>query len=163
MDLRDEVVGTEGSIWLNSFLRTGFEMFSTGKGGGYVAEKAEVTNGWLFPVGDEAHELGYPNMFTDMFEAIENKRQPLETFYDGYVVNAILDAAFLSAKTKQWQPVLLDDWRGQTDTVAEPAFKEYDENHWFIKDEVLPNGDKKAILKKKTTGEIVEISGWETV
>src|SRR6478609_1896158 len=95
MDLRDEVMGTEGTIWLNSFLRTGFEMFSTGKGG-YVAEKAESNSGWLFPVGDEAHELGYPNMFTDMFDAIETLREPQESFYDGYIVNAVLDAAFLS-------------------------------------------------------------------
>jgi hypothetical protein len=26
LDLRDEVMGTEGTIWINSFLRTGFEM-----------------------------------------------------------------------------------------------------------------------------------------
>ncbi len=30
MDLRDEVAGTEGTIWLNHFLRTGFEMFTAG-------------------------------------------------------------------------------------------------------------------------------------
>ncbi len=100
MDLRDEVMGTEGTIWINNFLRTGFEMFTSGNGEGYVAEKAEVNKGWLFPVGDESHELGYPNMFTDMFEAIEEDRDPLESFYDGYVVNAILDAAYKSAETK---------------------------------------------------------------
>ena len=42
MDLRDEVAGTEGTIWTNHFLRTGFEMFTSGEGGGYVAEKAET-------------------------------------------------------------------------------------------------------------------------
>ena len=57
MDLRDEVAGTEGTIWTNHFLRTGFEMFSSGEGG-YVAEKAETESGWLFPVGDEIGELG---------------------------------------------------------------------------------------------------------
>ena len=31
----------------------GFEMFTAGGGGGYVAEKAETSAGWLFPVGDE--------------------------------------------------------------------------------------------------------------
>jgi predicted dehydrogenase len=156
MDLRDEVMGTEGTIWTNSFLRTGFEMFSTGKGAGYVAEKAEVTNGWLFPVGDEAHELGYPNMFTDMFDAIENNRQPLETFYDGYVVNAILDAAFLSAKTKQWETVLLEDWRGD-DTIVEKELRtSFDENYDLIKEELLPNGDVKLILKNKITGEVIQ-------
>jgi predicted dehydrogenase len=56
LDLRDEVMGTEGTIWVNSFLRTGFEMFTTGKGADYVAEKAESNSGWLFPVGDEINE-----------------------------------------------------------------------------------------------------------
>ncbi|MCB0082049.1 MAG: Gfo/Idh/MocA family oxidoreductase, partial [Caldilineaceae bacterium] len=64
MDLRDEVSGTEGTIWTNHFLRTGFEMFTTVGQGGYVAEKAESETGWLFPVGDELSELGYIDMFT---------------------------------------------------------------------------------------------------
>ena len=55
LDLRDEVMGTEGTIWVNSFLRTGFEMFTTGKGSDYVAEKAESDSGWIFPVGDEGN------------------------------------------------------------------------------------------------------------
>ena len=75
-------------------------------------KKAESNTGWLFPVGDESHELGYPHMFTDMFSAIEENREPLESFYDGYVVNAILDAAFKSAESKLWEPVVLEDWRG---------------------------------------------------
>ena len=112
MDLRDEVAGTEGTIWTNHFLRTGFEMFTSGAGGGYVAEKAETASGWLFPVGDEVAELGYVDMFTDMFDAIDEGRAPMETFYDGYVVNAIIDACYRSAETRQWEPVQLDDWRG---------------------------------------------------
>jgi len=156
MDLRDEVMGTEGTIWLNSFLRTGFEMFSTGKGGGYVAEKAESSTGWLFPVGDESHELGYPNMFTDMFEAIDNNRQPLETFYDGYVVNAILDAAFLSAKSKQWEPVVIEDWRGGEGIAKIDNLVVYDDEFYLIKEELMPNGDNKLILKNKVSGEVVQ-------
>ncbi len=153
MDLRDEVMGTEGTIWLNSFLRTGFEMFTTGKGGaGYVAEKAESATGWLFPVGDESHELGYPNMFTDMFNSIEQKKAPLETFYDGYVVNAILDAAFESASSKKWEPVILEDWRGDAVVEADKTLQSYDDNHYLVKEEILPNGDHKYILKDKKTG-----------
>ena len=72
MDLRDEVAGTEGTIWVNNFLRTGFEMFSAGGSGGYVSEKCEADRGWMFPVGDEAAELGYIDMFTDMFRSIES-------------------------------------------------------------------------------------------
>ena len=53
MDLRDEVAGTEGTIWTNHFLRTGFELYTSGAAEGYVAEKAENASGWQFPVGDE--------------------------------------------------------------------------------------------------------------
>ncbi|HMQ63558.1 MAG TPA: Gfo/Idh/MocA family oxidoreductase, partial [Flavilitoribacter sp.] len=162
MDLRDEVMGTEGTIWVNSFLRTGFEVFTTGAGeGGYVAEKSEAATGWQFPVGDEAHELGYTNMFTDMFNALEAGKEPAETFYDGYVVNAIIDAAYKSAKTKLWEPVQLPVWRGKTGVTKPSVYQEYDQDHWFIKDEILPNGDKKVILKKKATGEIIEVATWK--
>ncbi len=158
MDLRDEVMGTEGTIWVNSFLRTGFEMFTSGNSANYVAEKAETNVGWQFPVGDEAHELGYPTMFNDMFDAYENGTQPRETFYDGYVVNAIIDAAYKSAKTKLWEPVQLPEWRGQRGLAKPSVYQAYDEKHWLIKEEILPNGDKKIILKDKASGEISEIN-----
>jgi predicted dehydrogenase len=154
MDLREEVMGTEGTIWTNNFLRTGFEMFTSGKGGEYIAEKAESNSGWLFPVGDELNELGYNHMFTDMFDAIENGRQPSENFYDGYVVNAILDAAYLSAYTKKWQPIQIEDWRGMTEEKAAKQMQDFDENYYLIKEEVLPSGEKKFIIKNKKTGSI---------
>ncbi|HET7115996.1 MAG TPA: Gfo/Idh/MocA family oxidoreductase [Hanamia sp.] len=154
MDLRDEVMGTEGTIWINNFLRTGFEMFTTGKSGSYVAEKAESNSGWLFPVGDEVNDLGYNHMFTDMFEAIENKKQPMENFYDGYVVNAVLDAAFLSAKTKKWEPVKIEGWRGVVEKKKEKEMASYDKDYYLIKEEVLPSGEKKFIVKNKKTGSI---------
>jgi predicted dehydrogenase len=154
MDLRDEVMGTEGTIWANNFLRTGFEMFSTGNKGAYVAEKAESSSGWLFPVGDEVHELGYSHMFTDMFDAIDKQRQPAETFYDGYVVNAILDAAYLSAKTKKWEPVVLEEWRGNDEVKIRHELTSYDEDYYLVKEELLPSGEKKIIVKNKKTGSI---------
>ena len=156
LDLRDEVMGTEGTIWTNSFLRTGFEMFTTGKGADYVAEKAESNSGWLFPVGDELNELGYNHMFMDMFNAMEKGIAPKETFYDGYVVNSILDAAYKSAKTKLWEPVLLDIWRGKSGVTKDSHLTEYDANHYLVKEEVTHYGAKKVILKNKKTGKIVE-------
>ncbi|MFM7429417.1 MAG: Gfo/Idh/MocA family protein, partial [Flammeovirgaceae bacterium] len=152
LDLRDEVMGSEGTIWINSFLRTGFEMFTTGKGGDYVAEKAESNTGWLFPVGDELNELGYNHMFMDMFNAYESKTQPKETFYDGYVVNSILDAAYKSAKTKQWEPVQLDIWRGRIGVSKDSHLIEYDIEHHLVKEEMTHYGAKKVILKNKKTG-----------
>ncbi|MBX2957402.1 MAG: Gfo/Idh/MocA family oxidoreductase [Cyclobacteriaceae bacterium] len=156
LDLRDEVMGSEGTIWTNGFLRTGLEMFTTGKGADYVAEKAESNTGWLFPVGDELNELGYNHMFMDMFNAFEKREQPKETFYDGYVVNAILDAAYRSAKSKLWEPVKLDVWRGRTGVGKDSHLTEFDAEHYLVKEEVTHYGAKKLILKNKATGKISE-------
>jgi predicted dehydrogenase len=156
MDLRDEVSGTEGTIWLNHFLRTGFEMFSAAGMGGYVAEKSEAERGWLFPVGDELVELGYVDMFGDMFTALERGAQPMETFYDGYVVNAIMDAAYRSVDSRQWEPVELAEWRGVEETGQGQAQREFDAEHWLVKEEQMPNGQVKLILKEKNSGRIVQ-------
>ncbi len=155
MDLRDEVAGTQGTIWMNHFLRTGFEMFSApGAGNGYVAEKAESAAGWLFPVGDEVSELGYVDMFTDMFRAIEEGRAPQETLYDGYVVNAIMDAAYRSAKAHAWEPVDLD-WRGDT-TVRIATVPETYDGLVVIKRETLPDGRHKLILQDPASGDFTD-------
>jgi len=156
MDLRDEVSGTEGTIWLNHWLRTGFEMFTSVGEGGYVAEKAEGETGWLFPVGDEVGALGYRDMFKDMLDAIDEERKPMEDFYDGYVVNAIMDAAYRSIQSKKWEPVLLDDWRGSDESKTEVELTEYDTKHYLIKEEKMPDGKTKLILKEKESGKIVQ-------
>lgn len=157
MDIRDEVAGTEGTIWLNHFLRTGFEMFTAVAKGGYVAEKTESDTGWLFPVGDEVHELGYTNMFADMFNALDNNKAPMESFYDGYVVNAIIDACYRSAKSKHWESVDLKDWRGEIKVVDTGiSATDLDEKYILIKKELMPDGRTKLILKEKKSGKIIE-------
>ncbi|MEQ8714932.1 MAG: Gfo/Idh/MocA family oxidoreductase [Cyclobacteriaceae bacterium] len=154
MDLRDEVSGVEGTIRMDHFLRTGFEMFTAVGEDGYVAEKSETERGWIFPVGDEVGALGYDNMFHDMFNAIDNNEKPMEDFYDGYVVNAIIDACYTSAKSKQWEPIKLETWRGDSDVKKLGVKSEYDEKHWLVKEERMPDGSKKVILKHKETGVI---------
>lgn len=156
MDLRDEVSGTEGTIWLDHWLRTGHEMFTAAGESGYVAEKAETDTGWLFPVGDEVGRLGYVQMFADMLDALDDGRQPMETFYDGYVVNAIMDAAYRSVGSRQWEPVVLEDWRGSDDTGTAVRLAEYDAEHFLIKREKMPDGKTKVILKEKDSGKIVQ-------
>jgi hypothetical protein len=132
------------------------EMFTTGKGADYVAEKAESNTGWLFPVGDEMNDLGYNHMFTDMFKSKEAGNAPKETFYDGYVVNAVLDAAYASAKSKLWEPVKLDIWRGRVNVGKDNHLTEYDADHYLVKEEMTHYGAKKLILKNKKTGKIIE-------
>lgn len=156
MDLRDEVSGTEGTIWLDHFLRTGFEMFTSAGRGGYVAEKAETETGWLFPVGDEVHELGYVDMFADMLDSLDNGAEPMETFYDGYVVNAVMDACYRSITSKRWEPVELEIWRGEEETAEDTAAIDYDDQHLLVKEEKMPDGRTKLILKDKETGKIIQ-------
>jgi predicted dehydrogenase len=184
MDLRDEVSGTEGTIRLDHFLRTGFEMFTAAGQSGYVAEKAEGRTGWLFPVGDEAHELGYVHMFQDMLDAWESGRAPMETFHDGYVVNAVIDACYRSMSSGRWETVRLTGWQGNGAKIGKTGRKPgrkapskaperrleagFGENQGgspgkaqkagfiAIKTERLPDGRTKRILKDKTTGRIVE-------
>jgi predicted dehydrogenase len=154
MDLRDEISGTDGTIWVNHWLRTGFEMFSAPGSTAYVAEKAESETGWLFPVGNEASALGYEDMFSDMLDSYEEKRPPVESFYDGYVVNAIMDACYRSIGTRRWERVTLEVWRGRTENEATLELLPFDERFWLIKRERMPDGGTKLILKDRHTGEI---------
>ena len=156
MDLRDEVSGSDGTIWLNHWLRTGIEIFTSVGERSYVAEKAESERGWLFPVGDEANALGYVHMFLDQLNALDKSVQPMETFYDGYIVNAIMDACYLSAETKRWEPVQLDIWRGEGKPAEQKSFVEYDADYYLIKEEKMPDGKTKLILKDRRTGVIVQ-------
>ena len=95
-------------------------------------------------------------MFTDMFTALENAKAPKETFYDGYVVNAVLDAAYRSAKTKLWEPVNLEVWRGKTGVTRDSHLQEYDSDHYLVKEEMTHYGARKVILKNKQTKKITE-------
>jgi predicted dehydrogenase len=156
MDLRDEVAGTEGTIRLDHWLRTGFEVFTTGATDKYVSEKTESDNGWLFPVGDEVHALGYPHMFTDMLDSLEQGKAPIETFYDGYIVNAIMDACYRSSQSKSWEPVSLNVWRGKNNITADHELIEYDDKHFLIKKEKMPDGNTKIMLKEKLSGKIIQ-------
>jgi hypothetical protein len=110
-------------------------------------------------VGDEPGALGYVDMFADMFEAIEDGRAPRETFYDGYVVNAIVDAAYASMKSRQWSPVELPIWRGATTATNAAAGRDYDAEHVLIKEERMMDGSVKLIVRNKRTGEISERRG----
>ena len=95
-------------------------------------------------------------MFTDMFRSLEKGTAPRETFYDGYVVNAVLDAAYRSAKSKLWEPVQLDIWRGRVGVSKDSHLTEYDADHYLVKEEMTHYGAKKLILKNKKTGKISE-------
>jgi len=78
-------------------------------GAGYLVEKADADTGWVFPVPDEVRVHGHDLMMADVVSAFRDGRRPSETFGDGYVVNAILDAAYRSMRSGRWEAVTLDE------------------------------------------------------
>jgi hypothetical protein len=91
-----------------------------------------------------------------MFDAMDSGRAPKETFYDGYVVNAVIDACYRSAKSRTWEPVDLFEWRGKQEVEELSGPTPYDDRHYLIKKERMPDGRTKVILKDRVTGEIVQ-------
>jgi len=91
-----------------------------------------------------------------MFEAIDEERKPIEDFYDGYVVNCILDSIYRSAETGKWEPVEIEDWRGGKHQKIKTT-QEYDDEHILIKDEIMPDGKHIYIIQHKQTGRVSEI------
>jgi predicted dehydrogenase len=76
---------------------------------GYVVEKADAETGWIFPASDEVRVHGHDLMMADVVDAFRSGREPQETFRDGLVVNAILDAAYRSMRGGCWEPVVVPD------------------------------------------------------
>jgi hypothetical protein len=72
------------------------------------------------------------------------------------VVNAIMDACYRSAASKLWEPVQLEVWRGTEAAAEVGAQVPFDEQYWLIKEEKMPDGVVKRILKDRQTGQIVE-------
>jgi predicted dehydrogenase len=107
LDLRNEVFGTEGAIFTDVTRETPLKVFSR-PGAGYTVEKGETETGWLFPPVDEAWVYGYREEMRHFVECVANRREPRETFADGYVINCVLDAAYRSAETKRWEAVEYD-------------------------------------------------------
>jgi hypothetical protein len=95
-------------------------------------------------------------MFTDMFDALDAGREPRETFYDGYVVNAVMDACYAAAKSGRWEPVRLEDWRGGETPRIQRARREHD-GKTVIKEEKMPDGRRKLILKDESTGAFTDV------
>jgi predicted dehydrogenase len=104
LDLRNEIYGTEGSIFTDVTRATPIHAFvrSTGT---YLLEKAESNTGWIFPLPDEARVYGYHEEIKHCVECIARGETPRETFEDGVVVNVIIDAAYRSMNEHRWIPL----------------------------------------------------------
>jgi hypothetical protein len=67
-----------------------------------------------------------------------------------------MDACYRSSKSKKWEPVRLEVWRGRDNVVPIADVKEYDRDYLFVKEETMPDGRIKLILKDKKTGKIIQ-------
>ena len=101
LDLRNEIHGSEGSIFTDVTRNTPVSTFTT-KSAGYVVEKADIDFGWTRPLPEEAFAYGYQGEMRHFVECVRDGKQPRETYEDGYVVNCVLDAGYSSMRSKQW-------------------------------------------------------------
>lgn len=104
LDLRNEIHGSEGSLFTDVTRATGLSSFST-RGGSYVIEKADIDLGWTRPLPEEAFAYGYQGEMRHFIECVRDGVEPRETYEDGYVVNRILDAGYRSMRSKRWMRV----------------------------------------------------------
>jgi predicted dehydrogenase len=72
---------------------------------GYLGEKVDADTGWVYPVPNETYAHGHDAMMADVVSAFREGRRPQETFEDGLIVNAILDAAYRSMESGRWEAV----------------------------------------------------------
>ncbi len=108
LDLRNEIYGSEGAIFTDVTRGTAVRAF-TRAAAGYVVEKADADSGWVSPVVDEAGVYGYREEMRHFVDCAAANKRPRESFHDGYIVNIILDAAYLSMTTRQWEKIALED------------------------------------------------------
>ncbi len=101
LDLRNEVHGTEGSIFTDVTRGTPLSAFST-RGAGYIIEKADADTGWTRPLPEEAFAYGYQAEMRHFVECVRDGVTPRETYEDGYIVNRILEAGYASLRTGAW-------------------------------------------------------------
>lgn len=114
MELRNEIVGTEGQL-VTDTTSTPIKGFITSSAG-YLMEKADAETGWVFPIPDEARVYGYHEELRHFAQCFLDGTEPRETFVDGYIVNCALDACYRSMKSGRWEKLELDP-----ELVPDPA------------------------------------------
>ncbi len=107
MDVRTEVYGTDGLIHIDACHSTPIRAFSLNSIG-YVQEKTDMDTGWTTPLSDEAWQYGYHGQMFHFVECIAENKPAREDFVDGYIANMVIDAAYRSATSRQWEPIDLD-------------------------------------------------------
>jgi predicted dehydrogenase len=101
LDLRNEIHGSEGSLFTDVTRGTPISAYVT-KTAGYVIEKADIDFGWTRPLPEEAFAYGYQGEMRHFVECVQTGAVPRETYEDGYIVNCVLDAGYRSMHLRRW-------------------------------------------------------------
>lgn len=113
LDIRREIHGSKGWIGLDETSETGLRAFA-GAPLDYVMEKAGSNQGWLTPVLDEPVAYGYHGQFDHFVECLrDGGRGPRQSFVDGYIDNAVIDAGYRSMRSGVWENIDLSALESQ--------------------------------------------------
>jgi predicted dehydrogenase len=109
LDIRLEIYGSDGAIFLDVTRETGIKVFTVAPEDkvGYIVEKAEAKKGWMYPIWREHELYGYLFELRHFIESIQRTEEPRETIKDGYTVNCMLDACYKSIKTGRWEKITI--------------------------------------------------------
>ena len=58
--------------------------------------------------------------------------------------------------SKRWEPVKLAVWRGRENVPNVAGIRDFDDEHLLLKEERMPDGATKLILRHKASGRILE-------
>lgn len=101
LDLRNEIHGSEGSIFTDVTRGTPLSSFVS-KPAGYIVEKADISTGWIRPLPEEAFVYGYQAEMRHFVECVRDGVTPRETYDDGYIVSCVIDAGYESMRRNKW-------------------------------------------------------------
>lgn len=107
LDLRFEIYGSDGAIFIDTTRETGIKVFTVAREEkvGYIVEKAEAERGWMYLIWREHELYGYLSELRHFILSIQRGEKPRETFKDVYIVNCILDACYKSMNSGKWEPI----------------------------------------------------------
>jgi predicted dehydrogenase len=100
MDDRVEVYGEGGVCFANLHMGNALPTFSE-YGYGYAVEKAPSTKGWTYPVFEELWNYGFPQEMRHFAHCVRDKEAPIATGEVGRIVQEVLLAGYLSARTSR--------------------------------------------------------------
>ncbi|HWE40623.1 MAG TPA: Gfo/Idh/MocA family oxidoreductase [Isosphaeraceae bacterium] len=96
MDDRAEVFGADGQLYADLLHGNALRAYSR-CGYGYAVEKAGATQGWTFPIFEEAWNYGFPQEMQHFVDCVRDGRTPSEDGHDGRAVVEVIHALYASA------------------------------------------------------------------